>query len=747
MDAIRRPPSQTAAATPAQSPGAPPATAARHGIAWRTLRHCVAACCLIPAGWTLACYPLGPLPLLFSLLLYAMILVRWPGLFPLLLAVIIPAVDLGLWTGWMMVSEADLFIVTTIAVLLVRDPPAWNDLRLPRTPALVLLILIACWLLAASIGLNSTLGASRSDNVFLRPDNAVRLAKSLFQAAALLPFLQHRQRCHGDAMRMLASGFAAGLAVVAVIVLAERLLFAGVFDMSAGYRVAGPFSSMRVGGGHIGAYAALAIPFCLSLAWTRPRWLAAALALGSCLLGGYAIIVTFARTAYASGLVAMLVTAAAWRLASIRLEQRHPDWDSRANKVARENNELDRADYSSQPESGLASPLQAGSSQPPGDLPPRRRSLARVATAVLAMLLLAAFAATALFSGMQGRFAASLNDLATRQDNWRAGLAVRDTTLSANVFGMGLGTYQRAMFTRSPANRPTDLVIRQDAAGSYASMDVQTPFFLGQKITLPVVGSLHLIMQARSLEQRQPDWDSRADKVARENNELDRADHSSQPESGLDGSATGTASAAAIAICDKLLLYSDNCRGSEHPLPEGTGWTTVRASFATGGLGRGTLAGWLHRPVEFSLYGPPGRTLQLRDIRLTDDAGQSRLQNGAFTDGLDHWIFTDDSHIAWRMLNQYLMLFFETGALGLAAFCALACVALAGGLRACRRGDRLGAPVAGAIASFMVSCLFDNLLEAPRLALLFFLLCGCGLMQWQAASTRPSPGSTKPGEA
>ncbi len=37
------------------------------------------------------------------------------------------------------------------------------------------------------------------------------------------------------------------------------------------------------------------------------------------------------------------------------------------------------------------------------------------------------------------------------------------------------------------------------------------------------------------LEQHQPDWNSRADKVAREHNGLDRADCSSQPESGLAG--------------------------------------------------------------------------------------------------------------------------------------------------------------------------------------------------------------------
>lgn len=43
-----------------------------------------------------------------------------------------------------------------------------------------------------------------------------------------------------------------------------------------------------------------------------------------------------------------------------------------------------------------------------------------------------------------------------------------------------------------------------------------------------------------------------------------------------------------------------------------------------------------------------------------------------------------------------------------------------------------GAPVAGAIAGFLISGLFDNVLEAPRLATLFFLVCWAGLILWEA---------------
>jgi hypothetical protein len=85
-------------------------------------------------------------------------------------------------------------------------------------------------------------------------------------------------------------------------------------------------------------------------------------------------------------------------------------------------------------------------------------------------------------------------------------------------------------------------------------------------------------------------------------------------------------------------------------------------------------------------------------------------------------------------------LFFETGILGLAAFAGLAGLGLAGGIMAVRHGVETGAPVAGAIAGFLVSGLFDNVLEAPRLATLSFLVCWCGLLQWEAKASRQARG-------
>jgi hypothetical protein len=609
----------------------------------------LAAGCLALAAWGLASYPLPVWPLAATIAAYAAALWRWPSLFLLILPVFVPAYDLGLWTGWMAVGESDLFIAVTVAVLLIRAPPTAQDLRPTGACAVILAAFAVSWLIATVVGLTSPLGAAPSDNAFLRPDNALRLFKPLAETLALLPFLRRRQRTHGDVSTRIGWGLTASLAVVTVIVLAERILFASIFDASTAYRVAGPFSSMRVGGGHIGAYAALVLPFTLTVFQLRPRWCGTVLALAACVCGGYTLAVTFARTAYAACLLGMAVTATGCLF-----------------------------------------------------LATRNRSRSAVLWVAPVAAVLAAVLAVAGLTGMHTRFAASGVDFLIRQDNWRAGLAVRDDGVPATLFGMGLGTYQRAMLERSPVNRPSDIVLRADSAGPYVSIRIETPFYLGQKITLPSRGRLSLTLRARA----------------------------------PDGVAT-----LGILVCDKMLLYADNCRGTEDRLT--TQWATFHTTIPSDGLGETAVNGLLRRPVELAVAGPIGHMIEIRDISVTDEQGTSLLANGDFTHGLDRWIFTDDSHVSYRMLNAYLMLFFETGIFGVTAYVALAILAFAGGIRALRSGSLAGASIIGAVTAFLISGLSDNVLEAPRLAILFFLICCCGLIEWDDAYTAPRNSAAK----
>ena len=56
-----------------------------------------------------------------------------------------------------------------------------------------------------------------------------------------------------------------GLALVGLAALAERTAFTSLPDIHSDFRITATFSSMHVGGGHIGAYLAFAMPFVIDL--------------------------------------------------------------------------------------------------------------------------------------------------------------------------------------------------------------------------------------------------------------------------------------------------------------------------------------------------------------------------------------------------------------------------------------------------------------------------------------------------
>jgi hypothetical protein len=618
---------------------------------WRRFtRTAAAVVCAAPIAAIFARYPLPIWPLTAMLATYAVALSRWPALYLLLLPAVLPALDLGRWTGWTMIGEADLFVLATLAVLVVRDPPALTDLMPRRWQSLILLLFLASSAVGLIIGLAAPFGyTGQSSNPYLRPDNALRLAKGLAEALVLLPFLRHRCRTSANTLPLLCCGIAIGLVVVTVIVLAERALFPGILDFTTDYRVAGPFSSMHVGGGHIGAYTALALPFALALGLLSIRWLPMA-AIGG-IAGTYTLIVTFARTGYAAGMMACAMTGLALLPAS---------W--------------------------------------------RRGGLSRVLAIVPGILVAAAVAFAASSTGMRSRVASAATDLLMRESNWRAGWAVRDRDLATQIFGMGLGTYQRTMLSRSRENRPSDFALEGDDTGRFVRIRMESPFYLGQKVALPRTGSVHLTLQFRGdTETAGLTW----------------------------------------ALCDKILLYSDHCQEGRFSPSAANAWKTVSAVMPVDGLGAGALGGLIQRPVELALFGTTtGTTIAIRDVGLTDSDGHPILANGDFRHGLDRWLFTDDSHVSWRIFNQYLMLLFETGVVGLVSYLAMAGMAIAGGVRAALRGDPIGGAVAGSVVSFLVSGLFDNVLEAPRIATLYFLICFAGMMLWEVSPCRPPSDRT-----
>ncbi|HTR56624.1 MAG TPA: hypothetical protein VMM27_00455, partial [Casimicrobiaceae bacterium] len=608
---------------------------------------------LVAAFLAAASYPLFPPALIAALGIYAALLWRWPAIWLVAVPAMLPTADLAPWTGWSYVAESDLLILVTIGVLLIRRPPELRDLRFSGAGTAVLTVLVLAELTAVGRGLLA--GApfpGGSDNPFLRPDNALRLAKGLLEALALLPFLRQSVRDGNSAIGRLAIGLTAGLALEALAVVVERGTFLGLFDFSSGYRVVGTFSGMNVGGGFIDDYFVMVLPFIAICAVSRIRFARVA-STAVCCLALYGVVVTFSRTAYAATVVGAIALAIGlWALA------------------------------------------------------PRERTRGHGLARILALTSLSvAIAVSAIAFGtefMHGRLERSVSDLALRERAVLHALSARNPGIATTLFGMGLGTYGRSLWNLDgDLPVPTSFARHRDGDGIYLSITAGTSLYLGQKVPVLPGQRYRLSLTLRS--------------------------DSGAPLHAL--------------LCEKLLLYSLHCRILELGVSKAGEWETRSEIVDSGPIGARVALGFLRRPVELTLYNPTeGTTLDVRNVSLVNADGSQLLANGDFADGMTRWYFTDDDHMGWRIDNQFVMTFFEGGALGLAAFCALLIAAAWGAGRVTRRGELIGPVVIASLAGLSVCCIFDAPLQDPRLAVLVYLVAFLGIALWEKppqADARP----------
>jgi len=412
-----------------------------------------------------------------------------------------------------------------------------------------------------------------------------------------------------------------------------------LLDFTTDYRIVATFSSMHLGGGLIGAYLAMAIPFLL-LCMAAPRFLMVSGGLLA-IAAVYALIVTYARTAYAVAVLAVIVSSAGWTVASHR----------------------------------------AGGH--------RFVMLAPVIMAAVFALVVAGVAFDAGF--MHQRLESTVGDLAGREHNWADGWAVRDPGLATTLFGMGLGTYPRTFRARANAETVgSNLLLSHDESGRGLTITAGAPgFYFGQKVAATQSGDYKVRFAFRS-----PD-------------------------------PNGSVS---VIMCEKLLLYSDHC-GAASLAAAAPGKWTEEVGVLHMELAPPRLGGLLRRPVEVAFHiAKPGAVAEIRAVRLNNPEGQQIIHNGDFAQGLARWYFTDDDHTVWRMKDQFLMVLFEQGILGIVSYLTLIAAALWGLWHGIRCGNKAAAPIAGAIVAFLCSGLFDYLLEAPRLSTVFYLLCFAGLL-------------------
>jgi hypothetical protein len=210
----------------------------------------------------------------------------------------------------------------------------------------------------------------------------------------------------------------------------------------------------------------------------------------------------------------------------------------------------------------------------------------------------------------------------------------------------------------------------------------------------------------------------------------------------LDLRSSSKRASLTVPLCEKSLLASFTCD-----------WNTVRLSAEPGQWGHYTVhfstkrfgppGSHFPRPVKLSMFnGRKGTVVDVDNVALTDASGRSLIVNGNFSQGMSHWFFSTDSHLAWHAKDLFIHVLFEQGWIGLIIFIMLVAYAVA---RAFKRGwhnDALGVALFASLTAFLVVGVVDSLIDETRIGFLFFLLLSVGLLV--TPPRRLGPGAVRP---
>jgi hypothetical protein len=182
--------------------------------------------------------------------------------------------------------------------------------------------------------------------------------------------------------------------------------------------------------------------------------------------------------------------------------------------------------------------------------------------------------------------------------------------------------------------------------------------------------------------------------------------------------------AVQVWVCEAHLLYDRACQGAEAVLrAAGRPWQHVALELSGPPLSPGAWFAPRMGVLTVSVVNAGG-SVELTRMALEAPGESQLLKNPDFAAGLAHWLPAAQYYfIPWHIDNLFLEWLIERGLLSLFAFVAIVAV-LAARLR--RRGSlrALEPFVAASLLGVLCVGLVSSVLDAPRVALLMFLMMG-----------------------
>jgi VanZ family protein len=436
-------------------PAAPPAGQRRAAATLGVIgvRPLIAALLLAGVGWALLHYPLNSVWALLALVAYAALLWRFPRLTVPSVVALLPLLNFAPWSGWILVSELDLFIAVALAVRLLQAPPGGARVPLVRGSTWAIGLLAASYAISAAVGLLPWTPLDPNALVsYFGGLNSLRVLKGFAWALALLPLALADIQAVKQADQRLVAGLLIGLSIVVAAALWERAVFSGVLDFSSDYRLEGPFPELHTGGGDINAYLVMVIPFAVWWTTLRPGVLHIISGATLFALASYAMAVTFTRGGYVGYCGALLVLTMTAALHGLRAR----------NKSA----------------------------------------TTTIMVAGLAIVGLAVILAIAASPFMETRLAASKTDAGTRTAHWQSAYDMMEPNLSTTLFGMGLGSFPATLLVKARESASATFSYPSDSGNRFLQLGSGRPLYVDQRITAPGGKRLTLSLDLRSRDPK-----------------------------------------------------------------------------------------------------------------------------------------------------------------------------------------------------------------------------------------------------
>ncbi|MCM2283279.1 MAG: hypothetical protein NDI81_00755 [Desulfobacula sp.] len=716
--------------------------------------------------------------LIFSLVGYSMILLKFPRFWIFFLPAFLPLVNTAPWSGHVLYEEFDLFILATISIA------CWKGYyRIDNLKTIDSKIIFFCFLFFLSVSISFVKGLSPVHSLtpddfsnYLSHYNSVRVARSFIWALLLFPLLHFDIKSdHRIVTTHLFSGFAVGLVGVCIIVFWERGIiwdllngssrydyFRSLLDFSSEYRTTALFSDMNTGGSAIDDYVSLSWAFGLGIylkyfsavnnKWSLKHILIGCLVLIPLFSALYVIGTTFTRITYLSFGASAFIFIIGW-LVGIK------DWVTQTNiffylAIILFWGLITGIFFFLYGRGGYIS-IFAGASGVLGGVMlggasyyfPRLISIAggvfifmgSIFLMVRAMIT-SRWTETPLFEAciismivvwILFSISTGLGRIAALKKKFFVFISIFFPilfVLSLTV-PMVSGKRMQTRFSESQRDAGTRFAHYKNVLNVMdTNMDT---FFRGMGVgSFPrnfiknnekasQIGTYHFVNDGESFLRLKGGKDMAVGQRLLPGSLTANGRYALQ----IKARTNTPDSFLSVGICSRNLMDTTDCKFHKFSFKGLTNqWVEFIISIEENQLKNYKwYSSW---PRIFSFYNlNKDVVIDIKDVRLYNDRGENALSNGTFEKGGQRWFsYNEHEHLPWHIKNMMLHLYYEQGMLGLVGFILLLLYAFWKTWPGVKNGQLFSSIIATSLTGITIAGLTGCVLDSPRVALLYYLV-------------------------